>query len=306
MSENAKYFDIQNNGYAGVDFNQEDLTAEDLHKACELLDEHQSDGILATFITDSIDTMAKRVANFVKLRAADPLAQRIMAGIHIEGPFLSPVEGYRGAHPVDAIHPANVDEMKQLLDAGDGLVRLVTLAPENDPGMETTRYLAKQGIAVAAGHCNASFDDLNAAADAGLSLYTHLGNGCPMQMHRHENIVQRVLSLSDRIRPCFIADGAHIAFYALKNYIKLVGVDRAVVVTDAMSAAGLGPGRYKISRWDLLIGEDMVAWAPDRSHLVGAAITMPQTAINLKEKLGLSDADIDKLLRQNPRAAVNM
>lgn len=306
MSENAKYFDIQNNGYAGVDFNQEDLTAQDLHKACQLLDEHQSDGILATFITDSIDTMSKRIANFVKLRDADPLVQRLIPGIHIEGPFLSPVEGFRGAHPVDAIHPANVDEMKQLLDAGEGLVRLVTLAPENDPGMETTRFLASQGITVSAGHSNASLDDLCAAADAGLSLYTHLGNGCPMQMHRHENIVQRVLSLSDRIRPCFIADGAHIAFFALKNYIKLVGVDRAVVVTDAMSAAGLGPGRYKISRWDLLIGEDMVAWAPDRSHLVGAAITMPQTAINLKEKLGLTDADVDKLLRQNPRAAVNM
>ena len=83
---------------------------------------------------------------------------------------------------------------------------------------------------------------LNGAIDAGLSMWTHLGNGCPMQMHRHDNVVQRVLSVCDRLYPMFIADGAHVAFPALKNYLKLAG-DRAIVVTDATAPAGGGPGR---------------------------------------------------------------
>src|SRR5205814_4230702 len=127
-----------------------------------------------------------------------------------------------------------------------------------------------------AGHTNASLEQLQAAIQAGLSMFTHLGNGCPMHMHRHENIVQRALSLSDQLWLMFIADGAHVAFPALGNYLRAAGLDRCVVVTDAIAAAGMGPGRYRMGRWDLLVGPDMVARAPDGSHLVGSAGTMKQ------------------------------
>jgi N-acetylglucosamine-6-phosphate deacetylase len=195
-----------------------------------------------------------------------------------------------------------------MVDAGQGLVRLITLAPERDADAKVTRMLTRQGVTVAAGHCDASLDDLNCAVDAGLTLYTHLGNGCPMQMHRHDNIVQRVLSLAakGRITPCFIADGVHVPFFALANYLQLAGADRTVVVTDAISAAGLGPGRYTVSRWDLLIGEDMVARSPDGSHFVGSAITMPQTIKNLTDKLGLSNDIATKLITTNARRAVGL
>src|SRR5690606_2198311 len=99
-------------------------------------------------------------------------------------------------HPADAIHPANCGDMQQLLDAGGGLVRLVTLAPERDPGLTVTKMLARQGIIVSGGHSDATIDQLDEAIDAGLSMWTHLGNGCPLQMHRHDNVIQRVLSRS--------------------------------------------------------------------------------------------------------------
>ncbi len=300
----SPFFDLQVNGYGGIDFNQDDLTADALHRACERLQADGVGGILATVITDDLPRMSRRLENLAQLRERDPLAIRIISGLHIEGPFLSPVQGYRGAHPADAIREADVDAMKLLLDAGAGLTRLVTLAPEQDKGAAVTRVLASQGIRISAGHTDASLDQLKAAIDAGLTMFTHLGNGCPMQMHRHDNIIQRALSLSDRLWTMFIADGVHVPYAALRNYLRLTGIDRAIVVTDAIAPAGLGPGRYTLGRWDLLIGEDMVARAPDGSHFVGSAITMKQAYGNLIASVGLSESEATRLTRDNPARAI--
>ncbi|HZZ43156.1 MAG TPA: hypothetical protein VFE58_09480 [Tepidisphaeraceae bacterium] len=300
------FFDLQVNGYAGVDFNQDHLTLDQLETACRLLQSHHVQGILATLITEHLDTLCLRLANLVKLRSQSPLAQSLIPGFHIEGPFISPTTGYRGAHPADAIQPATPDAMQKILDAGAGLIKLVTLAPEHDANLATTKLLAKQNITISAGHCDPSLDQLRAALDAGLTLFTHLGNGCPMQLHRHDNIIQRALSLADRLTICFIADGTHIPFTALKNYLQIAGLDRTCIVTDAISPAGLGPGRYTLGRWDLLIEEDMVARSPDKSHFVGSAITMPQTLHNLTHHLHLSPADAHRLLHDNPRRAIHL
>lgn len=300
------YFDVQVNGYGGIDYNQDDLTLEQLEQSCRKLEADGVAGILATIITEHVETICRRLANLVRLREQSSLAKRMIAGFHIEGPFISPTQGYRGAHPADAIRPADIEAMKRMLDAGGGLVRLVTLAPEQDDGLRVTKLLAGHGVTVSAGHCDPSVDQLWAGIDAGLTLFTHLGNGCPMQMHRHDNVVQRVLSVSDRLHVCFIADGTHVPFFALKNYLKVTGLERTIVVTDAIAPAGLGPGRYTLGRWELLIEEDMVARAPDRSHFVGSAISMPQTYRNLTQSLGLSDRDAMRLLRDNPRRAIGL
>ena len=298
------FLDLQVNGYAGVDFNQDRLSAESLNRACKALERDGIAGILATLITERLGLMESRLRNMRKLLENDPLARRLIAGFHLEGPFLNPAPGFRGAHPEDAIIPADPESMKRLLHAAGGLVRLVTLAPEKDPGLKTTRLLVREGVAVSAGHCDPSLDQLESACDAGLTLFTHLGNGCPAVLARHDNIIQRALSLRDRLRLCFIADGAHVPFPALGNYIRAAGLDRCLVVTDAIAPAGLGPGRYTVGRWTLDIGEDMIAWAPDRSHLVGAAVTMKKSAENLRTHLGLTEAEVKKLCVENPRAAV--
>ena len=301
MSSLPPFFDLQVNGYGGVDFNQDDLSPLALHQACEALSAAGVAGILATVITENLDHMCKRLGRLAELRARDPLAQQLIAGFHIEGPFISSEAGYVGAHPADAVIDADRDAMQRLLDASQGLTRLVTLAPERDPTGRVISLLAKQNITVSAGHTNASTDQLRAAIDAGLSMFTHLGNGCPMLMHRHDNIIQRVLALRERLMISFIPDGVHIHFTALKNYFDLVGMDRAVVVTDAIAPAGKGPGQYQLGRWNLNIGPDMVARAPDGSHLVGSAITMPRIWQNLTENLGLCEAEARKLTSDNPR-----
>jgi N-acetylglucosamine-6-phosphate deacetylase len=305
MSLPPRYVDLQVNGYAGVDFNQDDLPAADLHRACELLREDGVAGILATIITDELPRMTARLARIAAAAEQDPLVREVVWGIHIEGPFLNETPGYVGAHPPQAVRPADLDDAKRLLDAAGGLARLVTLAPERDPGQKVVRYLAGQNVLVAAGHCDPSCDELSAAIDAGLSLFTHLGNGCPLLLPRNDNIIQRVLGLRDRLMICFIADGVHVPPQALATYLRLVGIERSIVVTDAISAARLGPGRYPLGGREIDIGEDLIAHLPGSPLLMGSTATMPRMIALLREKLRLSEDEIRQLVADNPRRVLD-
>ena len=304
MQESIEYYDLQVNGYAGVDFNRDLLTEADLRLACGRLQADGVAGILATIITDDLPLMEARLRRIVELCERDPATRKVIRGFHIEGPFLNEAPGFSGAHPSRAIRPTNLDEMERLLDAAGGLTRLVTLAPERDAGLKVTQRLADRGIAVAAGHCDPSLDQLLAAIDAGLSVFTHLGNGCPPLLHRHDNVIQRVLSLRDQLTICFIADGVHIPWPALGNYLRIAGFERTVCVTDAMSAAGCPPGKYSLGSQTAVIDEDLVARSSDGTHFVGSTATMPRMAALLRENLKLADDEIRRLLCENPRRLI--
>jgi N-acetylglucosamine-6-phosphate deacetylase len=300
------FVDLQLNGYAGVDFNIDNLSAEALHTACERLKSDQAAGALATFVTADVETMCARLRQFCALREQDALVRDVLWGIHIEGPFFNPATGYVGAHPPEHIRPAEIGVMEQLLDAAGGLTRIVTLAPDADADQKVIRFLSDRGVIASAGHCNPSLDVLKASIDAGLRMFTHLGNGCPTQMHRHDNIIQRVLSLADRLWVCFIADGAHVPWPALSNYLKVVGLDHAIIVTDGTAASGMGKGRYTIGGIEALVGDDLVPRLPhDPQYFAGSALTMPRAADNLKRHLGLDAQTIERLCCANPRKAIN-
>ena len=302
MQVSDGFVDIQVNGYLGVDFNNDDLSAEEMLKACNAIRESGVDGFLATIITDQVDTMCARLARLKEIHEADPEIAEVMWGIHIEGPFINREQGYVGAHPVEAACPADLEAAKRMVDAAGGLTRLVTLAPEGDAGMQVTKYLSDNGVLVSAGHCNPSWDDLRAGIDAGLSLFTHLGNGCPAQLDRHDNIIQRVLSLSDELTVCWIADGVHVPYFALKNYLKCVDLDRCIVVSDAISAAGLGPGRYALGGREVVVDENLVTrMGDDTSHLAGSANSLPEMAKKLRNNLGMSEEHIQQFCCDNPR-----
>ena len=298
--------DLQVNGFGGVDFNRDGLTTGALRTACERLREAGGGQFLATVITAGPDAMCRRLAAIAKCRDEDPLVAEMLAGIHIEGPFLNGSPGFIGAHPAACAMPADPELARRLLDAAGGLTRIVTLAPERDPGGRVTSFLADQKIVVSAGHCDPSLDQLRESIDCGLTMFTHLGNGCPMQLHRHDNIIQRVLSLDAMKWICFIADGVHVPFPALGNYLRLAGPDRSIVVTDAIAAAGLGPGTYSLGDRPVVIGEDRVARSADASHFVGSTVTMRQTRENLERELGLDDSAVARLLDLNPRRALGL
>lgn len=298
-----KPFDIQVNGYAGTDFNSDDLTAEGLHHACQCLAQDGVDAILATLITDTIPAMTARLERLVALLEEDSFARQMIPGFHLEGPFISPEPGYVGAHPPHAVKPANLEDMKRLLDAAAGRARLVTLAPEHDDRFHVTEFLASAGITVSAGHCNPSLSQLEQAIGHGLTMVTHLGNGCPLQLHRHDNFIQRALALHDRLWLCFIPDGVHVEFFALQNYLRCAGIERCIFVTDAISASRLGPGRYRLAGREIEVGDDLVARLPN-GQFCGSTVTLPRIESHAQQDLGLSKSDLKLLVDTHPRQAV--
>jgi len=306
MSWKNGFVDLQVNGYMGVDFNG-DATPEDIRDACVALGKHGVDGILATVITDHEDVMTRRLGTLVEACEQDELVRKLVMGIHIEGPFINETPGYVGAHPVPAVREADVDMAKRLLAAAGDLTRIVTLAPERDPGFRVTRFLADQGVVVSAGHCDPELEQLQGATDAGLSMFTHLGNGCAAEMHRHDNVVQRAISLAEHLWFGFIADGVHVPYFALKNYLRAVGVERSFFVTDAILAAGLGPGEYEMAGNTVVVDELGVTRYPgDLTHFVGSASTMPLMAERTQRELGLDDATLQQLMCDNPRRALGL
>lgn len=298
------FVDLQVNGYADVDFNADTLIREDVAAVCRRLREEGVAGILATVITADTEAMCRRLRNIREACEADESIADVIWGIHIEGPFLNREPGYIGAHPAEHARPATVDTMQRLLEAAGDMTRIVTLAPECDEGQRVTRLLAEREIRVSAGHCNPSLDQLQAGIDAGLSLFTHLGNGCPSVLPRHDNVIQRALNLSEQLYLGFIADGVHVPFVALKNYLRVCGCERAFVVTDAICGAGLGPGEYTLGDRTVVVDENLATWSADRSHLVGSAGTMPRSADNLQNALGLDERQIQLLMVENPQVIV--
>lgn len=301
-----KPFDLQVNGYAGADFCSSNLTSEKFHAACQALADDGVDGILATLITDDVESLAAKLANMVRLREQDELIRKVIAGFHVEGPFLNASTGFIGAHEPQHVREANLEDAKRLLEAGTGLVKLFTLAPEQDEEAVVTKYLVEQGVTVSAGHCDPSIDQLKTAVDSGLSMVTHFGNGCPVELPRHDNVLQRFLSLRDQLWFCFIPDGAHVEFFALKNYLDLVGIDRSIMTTDAISAARLGPGLHEISGITVEVDDEGVARRPGSPNLAGSTITMPGIRRNLSENLALSEEEVTALIDLNPRKALSL
>ena len=166
---------------------------------------------------------ASAVASIVS-RLAGGVTLELGTAVNHDGVWWCPVTREK---VMTLTQPGATPRVRDALEAAGGMARYVTLAPERDEDNRVTRFLAGQGIRVAAGHCNPSLDELRAAIGAGLTLFTHLGNGCPAMMPRHDNIVQRALSLSDQLYIGFIADGVHVPFVALKNYLKCCGCERA-------------------------------------------------------------------------------
>jgi N-acetylglucosamine-6-phosphate deacetylase len=294
------FFDIQINGCWGVDFNSESLTDEQWQVAEEKLALDGTGFFLPTIITDSVEAMIAKISRIASLIDREPISKRRAVGIHVEGPFISQEPGYIGAHPPQHARSASIDIAKRIVEAGNGFVRLVTLAPEQDSSGEVTSFLASQDICVAAGHTNASRDQMLKSIDSGLRLFTHLGNGCPANLARHDSIIHRVLSLRNKIHVSLIADGHHLPLWLLRSWIDWFGIDRVTIISDAISAAGLPPGLHSLGNRKVLVGDDGVPRSEDRSHFVGSGATLGQMNSILDSQLQLDASDRTRLLVTNP------
>ena len=302
MTRQRGYVDHQINGIGGIDFNESNLSALSWERALEWLAQDGTTDFLPTLITDSVDSLCLKLANLSRLCEASvqkPEGACKAVGIHLEGPFLCDQVGYIGAHPKQHARPLELDALKRLVDAANGWIRLVTLAPECDPNGRGIEYLAQKDILIAAGHCNPSIDQLRRAIDSGLSLFTHLGNACPASIPRHENIIHRVLALRDSLRVTLIADGFHLPLWLLDSWVDWFGEDRVAIVSDAISAAGLAPGIYQLGQQKVAVGADGVPRSADQTHFVGSGATLGRMRNLCESHLSWSSERIEKLFKTN-------
>lgn len=297
-----KYLDLQVNGAYGIDFNDDALTAEDFEFACTKLHESGVVGFLATIITDSVANMCGRIQKIVRIVDAMPGLRHLVRGIHVEGPFLSDQSGYYGTHPPQHIQRANERDAMRLLDAGQGFVRLLTLAPEQDPDCKIISMLCKEKVLVFAGHTDASFQSLDRAIDSGLVGFTHLGNGCIHQVERHDNIIQRVLALRDRLYITLIADGIHLPDWLIYSWLGIIPNERSIIISDSMSAAGMPPGEYKIGGQNIIVEPSRRTVHRDHGYLAGSASTMQDMDRFLSTNLTMPETDRERIMLNNASA----
>ena len=282
-------FDLQVNGFAGVDFQRAELSCAELRRAVEALHAHGTRRIFLTLISAEPEALCRQFERVEQFRKSDALIAETVCGYHLEGPFLSPREGFRGAHPAAVQRAPDLAVFERMQNAAGGNIRLLTLAPEWPGSAEFIGEVVRRGVTVSLGHTDASEAEIDAAIRAGATLCTHLGNGVPQTLPRHDNIVQRLLA-RDELTACFIPDGVHLPPFALRNFFRAKPPGKVVLTTDAMAAAAAPPGRYTLGAIKAE-SRDGAVREPGCAHLAGSCLTPERGVANAREWLGLSDEE---------------
>lgn len=268
------FWDVQTNGRWGYSFSDPTLTVSQAAEIVLAQGDWGAARICPTLITASAEHFLHGVRTIAAACDSDPRVDAAVLGIHLEGPFLSEVDGYRGAHPRAAIRDPDWDLFRQFQEASGGRVVLITLAPERPGAVEFIRKATASGVVVAVGHTAADGPTLAAAAEAGATLSTHLGNGIAANLPRHPNPIWNQAA-DDRLAASLIADGHHLDMATLRVLVRAKTTERVILVSDASPLAALPPGRY---------GE----WAVDPSGKIVVAGTPYLAGSNQGIEVGLN------------------
>ncbi|MEX2594580.1 MAG: 6-phosphogluconolactonase [Anditalea sp.] len=262
--------DLQVNGINGIDFNDHELTEEGMVNATHYLLGQGVTSYFPTLITNSDENILEILGTINKACSQNPLVNACIAGIHLEGPFLSPVDGARGAHDKQYIKAPSWDLVNTFQQASGRRIRLITLAPEWNNAPEFIERCRQEGILISIGHTNASREQIHSGVQAGATLSTHLGNGVPLMLPRHPNLLWEQLA-KDELHISIIADGIHLPDSFLKVAMKVKG-DKVLLVSDATCFSGMEPGEYKTHIGDevVLNAEGKLALKNSNGLLAGA------------------------------------
>jgi len=285
--------DIQVNGYGGVDFNDPDTNTEQIVAATRQLWRTGVTAFCPTIITESFDHISKCVSNLVRAADEAPEFARAMIGVHVEGPFISPGDGPRGAHPKQHARAPDWNEFQKWRDAARGRLRIVTLSPEWPEAIDFIERAAAAGVVVAIGHTAATPAQIADAARAGARLSTHLGNGSHAKIDRHPNYIWEQLA-NDDLWASFIVDGHHLPPSVVKCFLRSKGVARSILVTDAIAAAGKPEGRYRLGNVEVEVTPARRVNLPGTPYLAGSVLEMHEA---VAKTVQYSDSTLDEALR---------
>lgn len=290
--------DLQVNGYKGVDFSGASLTENDAVHACDEILQTGTTAFLATLITSSPEVYERNLPLIAKVMARKEFRGRLL-GIHLEGPFLSPEEGARGAHNPRWMRAPDTDYLDRLVNWAKGNVKLLTLAADLDGAEDLARHATRAGIAVSLGHQMADERDLSKLAEAGATALTHLGNGMPAMVPRHDNAIWAGLA-NDDLYATIIADGHHLPASLLKTIIRAKGAARCILISDVSSLAGLAPGRYECMGTEVVLDATGRLYDPATGYMAGSSATL-LTCVNHLASLDLvSSEELAAMVFDNP------
>jgi N-acetylglucosamine-6-phosphate deacetylase len=276
--------DLQVNGFKGVDFSGARLTEEDIARACRELLDAGTTAFLATLITNPPEIYERNLPLIAKVTKTEEFKGRLL-GIHLEGPFLSPVEGARGAHNPEWMQAPSIEYLDRLVAWADGTVKMMTVAADLDGVEQFVRHATRLGITVSLGHHMANEDQLKRCAAAGAKALTHLGNGIPAMLPRHANSVWAGLGNDDLVAT-IIPDGHHLPPSLLKTIIRTKGPASCIAISDASELAGLSPGRYESMGAEVLLDPTGRLYNPATGYMAGSSATL-LTCLNHLASLNL-------------------
>jgi N-acetylglucosamine-6-phosphate deacetylase len=282
--------DLQVNGHRGVDFSGADLTEEGFAQACRQLLEAGTTAFLPTLISSPTAIYERNLPIIAGVLGREEFQGRVL-GIHLEGPFISIEDGARGAHSVQCVRKPDVAYLKELIDLARGTVRLLTIAADQEGAEELSRYAGSHGVAVSLGHHMANEQDLERLVAVGAKGLTHLGNGVPALLSRHQNPIWAGLA-NDDLAAMIIADGHHLPPSMLKTFIRTKGPGRCIVISDASPLAGLPPGEYWSMGATVRLQDDGRLFNPATGYMAGSSATILACANHLA---GLGLAGLNEL-----------
>ncbi|MET8581133.1 N-acetylglucosamine-6-phosphate deacetylase [Streptomyces collinus] len=282
------FVDIHNHGGGGASFSG---TVDDVLRAVRAHRLHGTTTLVASTVTDEMDLLVTQAGLLSELAE-----QGDIAGIHFEGPFISPCR--KGAHSEELLRDPDPAEVRKLIDAGRGKARMVTLATELPGGVDSVRLLAEHGVIAAIGHTDATYEQTLAAIDAGATVATHLFNAMPTLGHRSPGPIAALLE-DERVTVELINDGVHLHPAALELAFHHAGAARVAFITDAMDAAGSGDGRYMLGPLEVEVSEG-VARLVEGGSIAGSTLTLDRAFKRAVTVDGLPVQDVVAALCENP------
>ena len=286
--------DIQVNGFAGYNLNAENVTPNDVSAMIRALWRVGTGFLCPTVITGAFERMTASLRAIVAACDDSQINQSVV-GIHVEGPYISPEDGPRGAHPQEHVRKPDWDEFRRWQEISDRKICMVTVAPEIEGAIPFIEKLTANGIITALGHTNAAQSDIEAAIKAGAQLSTHLGNGAHALIRRHPNYIWEQLA-ADELWASLIVDGHHLPPSVVKCMMRAKGLSRCVLVSDAVSLAGLPPGRYQFADREVELTPERCVRLVGTEYLAGSAIELARgvensvrfAEISLKDAIALA------------------
>lgn len=278
--------DIQVNGFGGHDLNAPGTSPDDVAAVVRVLWRHGVTRFCPTICTQSREHMIAALRTVAKACEDASWIDKAVIGIHVEGPYISPEDGPRGAHPREHVRPPSWDEVQAFQEAAGGRIRLLTLAPEMPGAIDLIERLARSGIVPAIGHTGAGRADILQAVRAGARLSTHLGNGSHAMIPRHHNYIWEQLA-ADSLWASLIADGHHLPPSVVKVFIRAKGVDRCILTSDAVWLAGESPGTYRFLDKEVELTPDHRVRLVGTEYLAGSALDLATAVGNVVAFAGI-------------------